>query len=174
MRAIFIYSLADGKSFQLTDGMSDAISPAFDASGKYLYFLASTDYGPRTGWLEMSSIDRPVRRSIYLAVLPANEPSPLLPETGDEPGAASPRSRPDSAVRFDPQGIGQRVISLGLPPADYSQLRAGPAGMIFYAEPMTPGTFRLQRYQLRERSAAPFLEGIRTYTLSGDRKKLLY
>src|SRR5918992_5646318 len=33
---------------------------------------------------------------------------------------------------------------------------------------------RLQRYQLRERAAAPFLEGIRLYTLSGDRKKLLY
>src|SRR5262249_7296802 len=30
MRAVFIYSLADGKSHQLTDGMSDAISPAFD------------------------------------------------------------------------------------------------------------------------------------------------
>ena len=42
--------------------MSDAVSPAFDAGGKYLYFLASTDYGPRTGWLEMSSLDRPARR----------------------------------------------------------------------------------------------------------------
>ena len=43
--------------------------PPFDAGGKYLYFLASTNYGPSTGWLEMSSIDRPVRRAIYLAVL---------------------------------------------------------------------------------------------------------
>ena len=55
MRAIFAYSIADGKSHQITDGMSDAISPAFDASGKYLYFLASTNYGPNVGWLEMSS-----------------------------------------------------------------------------------------------------------------------
>ena len=56
-----------------------------DEEGRWLYFLASTDYGPRTGWLEMSSLDRPVRRAIYLAVLSASEPSPLLPETGDEP-----------------------------------------------------------------------------------------
>ena len=69
---------ADEKSYQVTDGLADAISPAFDAGGKYLYFLASTDYGPSTGWLEMSSLDRPVRRAIYLAVLNANEPSPLL------------------------------------------------------------------------------------------------
>ena len=85
LRAIFLYSLADGKPVQVTDGLADAISPAFDAGGKYLYFLASTDYGPRTGWVEMSAVDRPVRRSIYLAVLSASEPSPFLPEAGDEP-----------------------------------------------------------------------------------------
>src|SRR5262249_19382026 len=85
LRAIFIYSLAEKKAHQVTDGLADATWPAFDAGGKYVYFLASTDYGPRTGWLEMSSLDRPSRRSIYLGVLSAGEPSPLLPETGDEP-----------------------------------------------------------------------------------------
>jgi tricorn protease len=180
LRAIFAYSLVEGKSYQLTDGMSDAVSPTFDASGKYLYFLASTDYGPRTGWLEMSSIDRPVRRSIYLAVLAANEPSPLLPETGDEPGpgaGAASRAKPDSTVKLDVAGIGQRILSLNVPPADYSGLEAGPAGIIFYVEPMPgggPGSLRLQRYQLKERAATTFLEGIRSYALSGDRKKLLY
>src|SRR5205814_8434330 len=95
LRAIFIYSLADGKSHQITDGMADSTSPAFDAGGKYLYFMASTNYGPSTGWLEMSSIDRPVRRAIYLAVLSATEPSPLLPESGDEP---PPRPTPADAA----------------------------------------------------------------------------
>jgi tricorn protease len=33
---------------------------------------------------------------------------------------------------------------------------------------------RLQRYQLKERAATPFLDGIRSFTLSADRKKLLY
>jgi tricorn protease len=100
MRAVFIYSVADGKAFQLTDGMSDAISPTFDGSGKYLYFLASTDYGPRSGWLEMSSLDRPVRRAIYITVLSSSDPSPLLPETGDEPHheEAAPRAKPEAAT----------------------------------------------------------------------------
>jgi tricorn protease len=180
LRAVFVYSLMDGKAYQLTDGMSDAVSPAFDASGKYLYFLVSTDYGPRTGWLEMSSTDRPVRRAIYLAVLPANEPSPLLPETGDEPAAApATKPTPDSTVEIDVAGIRQRILSLNVPPADYADLRAGPAGTIFYTEPMggvgpAAASRRVQRYQLKERAAAMFLEGIRFYTLSGDRKKLLY
>jgi len=185
LRAIFAYSFAEGKAYQLTDGMSDAISPAFDASGKYLYFLASTNYGPQTGWLEMSSVDRPVRRSIYLIVLSATEPSPLLPELGDEPTPApppvpgAPKPRPDSTTRIDPAGIGQRVLSLSVPPADYSNVTAGPAGTIFYAEPMPsagPGApaLRVQRYVLKDRAATPFIEGVRSYSLSGDRKKLLY
>ncbi|HEV8195110.1 MAG TPA: protease, partial [Gemmatimonadales bacterium] len=41
LRAIFLYSVATGKATQITDGLSDAVSPTFDASGKYLYFLAS-------------------------------------------------------------------------------------------------------------------------------------
>ncbi|PYS35419.1 MAG: protease, partial [Acidobacteria bacterium] len=192
LRAIFIYSLAEKKSHQLSDGMADSISPAFDAGGKYLYFLASTNYGPSTGWLEMSSIDRPVRRAIYLAVLSASEPSPLLPETGDEPPRPAPREdRAEPApqptptaprtvsVRIDFERIGQRIISVNIPAGDYTNLTAGAAGSFYYTEPIlttapAPPALRLQRYQLKERTAAPFLEGIRSYSLSNDKKKLLY
>src|SRR5262249_3458146 len=80
-RGIFVYSMAAKKASQITDGRADSINPVFDAGGKYLYFLASTNYGPNAGWLEMSSLDRPVRRAVYLAVLSANDPSPFLPET---------------------------------------------------------------------------------------------
>ena len=99
LRAIFLYSVADRKAYQVTDGLSDAVAPVFDASGKYLYFLASTNYALRTGWLEMSSVDRPITRAIYLAVLSASEPSPFLPETGDETVAPPPGGRPPASHR---------------------------------------------------------------------------
>ncbi len=186
LRAIFVYSWAEKKAYQVTDGLADAISPTFDASGKYLYFMASTNYGPSTSWLEMSSLDRPVRRAIYLVVLNANEPSPLLPETGDEPKPPSPPSpdapKPDPnakpAVRIDLNGLNQRVLAVNIPPGDYGNLASGAAGSFYYTEPLpggAPGALRLQRYQLRERAAAPFLEGgIRSYSVSADKKKLLY
>ena len=176
LRAIFVYSMEDGKTYQITDGLADSVSPAFDAGGKYLYFLSSTDYGPRTGWLEMSSLDRPVRRAIYLAVLSASEPSPLLPETGDEPRhAPAAESSKTVSVRIDFDQIGQRIISLNVPPADYGNLSAGAAGTIFYTQAAAPGApQRLQKYQLKERAAATFAEGVRFYSLSGDKKKLLY
>src|SRR5258705_4594461 len=187
LRAIFVYSWADKKAYQVTDGLADPISPTFDASGKYLYFMASTNYGPSTGWLEMSSLDRPVRRAIYLVVLSATEPSPLLPETGDEPKPATPESSPSQpkpdpntkpTVRIDLNGINQRILAVNIPAGDYSNLTAGAAGTFFYTEPfvpISPGTLRLQRYQLKERAAAAFLDGsIRSYSMSADKKKLLY
>ena len=185
LRAVFLYSLEEGKPHQITDAMSDAVSPAFDAAGKYLYFLASTDYGPRTGWLEMSSLDRPARRAIYLAVLPTNEPSPFLPESGDEPAAPAPaiaqasKPRADttaSMVRVDLAGIGQRILALPIPPGDFADLQPGAAGSFFYTEamPNAAAGSRLQRFSIKERAPSPFLEGIRSYTLSADRKKLLY
>jgi len=183
LRAVFVYSWADKKAYQVTDGLADSISPTFDAGGKYLYFMASTNYGPSTGWLEMSSLDRPVRRAIYLVVLNASEPSPLLPETGDEPKAPeTPQPKPDPnakpSVRIDLNGISQRVLAINLPAGDYNNLNAGAAGTFFYTEPFpggAPGTLRLQRYQLKDRAAAPFLEGsVRAYSVSADKKKLLY
>jgi tricorn protease len=56
--SIFIYSLDQKKSFQITDAMANCKIPAWDKSGKYIYFTASTD-GMNVGWLDMSSYDHP-------------------------------------------------------------------------------------------------------------------
>ncbi len=88
-RAIFAYNVETGTKHQLTDGLADATSPAWDASGKYLWFLASTNFGPNSGWLDMSSYDHPPTRALYLTVLKKGEPSPLLPESDEERDAAA-------------------------------------------------------------------------------------
>lgn len=84
MHAVFLYDLQSKTSFQATDGLSDARYPAFDASGKYLYFTASTDLGPASSWLDLSGVGRPVTRSVYVAVLRQDLPSPLAPESDEE------------------------------------------------------------------------------------------
>src|SRR5262249_19729882 len=81
--AAFLYSVASGKSSQLTDGMSDVREVAFDKGGKYLYFLASTDDGP-LAFGSMSAFNRGQTSSAYVIVLSKDDPSPLLPESDDE------------------------------------------------------------------------------------------
>lgn len=87
LRVITLYDTQAARTHQLTNGMADSISPVWDESGKYLYFLASTDFGLNIGWLDMTSYDRPVTRSLYVAVLSADEPSPFLPESDEEEAA---------------------------------------------------------------------------------------
>jgi tricorn protease len=204
MRAINVYSLAAGKTYQITDGLSNAISPAFDAGGKYLYFLASTNFGPVTNTLDMSSIDHPATYAIYLTLLAANEPSPFLAELDEAGGGAAAaqagragggagggggagRGGEAAPVRIDPDGIAPRTIALSVPAGDYRNLQAGPAGSFFYLAPAAAaggrgagagggagGGTRIMRYQIRDRSAQPFLESVTSYTVSADKRHVLY
>jgi tricorn protease len=84
LNAIFLYSLETHKATQVTDGMSDATSPAFDPNGKYLYFIASTDDGPSRAGIDLSSLDRGQTSAAYVVVLAKDGASPVPPESDDE------------------------------------------------------------------------------------------
>jgi tricorn protease len=170
MRAIFVYSVATDKATQVTDRMADAISPAFDANGKYLYFLASTNLAFAGGWLDMSAEEQKVKRSVYLLVLSTSDASPFLPVSADEP-ATSDTTKP-GAARVDLDGSQQRIVAVPLPPAEYTSLVAGAAGTFFYTEGAE--SQHLSLYRLAEKKPTSLIEGISSYDVSADRKKLLY
>ncbi|MES2124901.1 MAG: PDZ domain-containing protein [Gemmatimonadota bacterium] len=180
--AVFVYDVTTGTSQQLTDGLSDAVNPTWDRSGKYLIFLASTNFALNTGWLDMSSIDHPVERGVYLAVLAKHDPSPLLPESGDEPSGNVAARKPGKAdstaavnVTVDADGFMQRIISLNVPSRDYTNLRAGVAGQWFYLERVPHHADILHRYDLKERKAMDFVgAAAEEFAVSFDGKKLLY
>ncbi len=99
--AVFVYSLEQHKPFQVTDGMSDALYPAWDANGKYLYFTASTDVALATAGLDMSSQEHRVSRSVYVAVLSKDEKSPLAPESDEEKAKDEKKSDQDKDKEKD-------------------------------------------------------------------------
>jgi tricorn protease len=170
MRAIFVYSVAAAKATQVTDRMADAISPAFDANGKYLYFLASTNLAFAAGWLDMSAEEQKVKRSVYLLVLSTSDASPFLPVSADEP-LASDTTKP-SAARVDLDGSQQRIVAVPLPPAEYTSLVAGAAGTFFYSEGAE--SQHLSLYRLADKKPTSLIEGISAFDVSADKKKLLY
>ncbi|HSS22697.1 MAG TPA: PDZ domain-containing protein [Pyrinomonadaceae bacterium] len=92
--AIFISNVETGETKQVTDGLADAVWPVWDASGKYLWFLASTDFGLRSQWLDMTSYDHEENFGLYLTVLKKSDASPLLPESDEDKGVGTGRRGP--------------------------------------------------------------------------------
>jgi tricorn protease len=190
--AIFVYSVADAKRTQITDGMSNAQYPAFDKSGKYLYFTASTNSGLTTAGLDMTSDAYPVSSAVYVAVLQREATSPTSPQSDEEPVTseepetkASPKpaatKKPaEPEMRIDFEGISQRILSLPIPEANYVALSAGSAGEIYLvAQPLTwtaeePPPQSVIKFSLASRKAEPLLAGISDFALSFNGKKMLY
>ena len=192
MRSAFLYSLETGGSRRVTDGMSDSFSPVFDKSGKYLYFLASTDAGPTLD-ASMHSYDRPVTSSVYIAVLRKDLPSPLAPESDEEQEAKPespktesqgkenpPKDNQPPAVKVDFEKIGQRILGLPIPARNYSELKPGKEGVLYMvegplAEPLNgPSTLTVQRFDLKTRKTDKLLENVLAFYISANGEKMLY
>ena len=75
LRAVYLYSVDQNKTNQITDGLGDAKYIVFDKSGKYLFFTASTDVGPTISFADFSGIGHQTSRSVYAIVLRNDIPS---------------------------------------------------------------------------------------------------
>ena len=164
LHGIFVYSVESGKETQITDGTADSQYPVFDKNGKALYFTASTDIGLTAGWLDLSSFQHPVLRSVYAVVLKKGDADPVAPESDEEKVAEKSKDKDkdkDSdksagkdkgkdadkdkgkegekkeevpTVTIDFDGIGQRIVALPIRAANYVQLDAGKTGVVFLSE----------------------------------------
>ncbi len=187
--AIFLYSLEDKKPVQVTDGMSDARYPVFDKDGKYLYFTASTDSGPSLQ-PDLHAAARRVTRTVYLAVLAKDEPSPLAPESDEEKAAEKPEkkeevrkgeAKPGEAppVKVDLENLSRRILPLPLPPRLYTNLQVGKPGVIYAIEAPLPApgvepTLTVHRFELKSRRSDVAIAGVRFFEISANGEKMLY
>jgi len=199
LHAVSIYSLTDGKSTQVTDGLSDARFPAFDKDGQYLYFTASTNYGPTSSGLDMNSDLHEVTRSVYLIVLPNDVASPLAPESDEEKGseakkdeskptgegkakegdASAAAEKPPKPVRIDFDKLIQRTVPLPVPARPIQTLAAGKAGVIYLIEtgrsgPGGPGGGgTLSKFELKTRKIEKLADDVTGFDLSANGEKML-
>lgn len=225
MRAIFLYSLATHTSHQVTDGMSNADYPVFDPSGKYLYFVASTNNGPSDAGIDLSSLDRGTNSSAYVVVLSKTGASPVPPESDDEKGKEE-KSKEEKGKKGDKEedaakgdradadkdaaqgeadkkkdagkkkaeekpkptvvdlaDIGNRILSLPIPPRNYVGLSVGKTGVLFLAEgapvgrPSAPDQVpihSLWKFTTEKRKTEEVLSGLTAYNVSFDGEKLFY
>jgi tricorn protease len=195
---VYVHSTEQGKSLQVSDGLSEVRNPVFDKSGKYLFFLASTDAGPVRDWFALSNADMRATSTIYLAVLPNDVVSPLARESDEEkPGAAKKSdeadkpeekkadaapapvpeekapAKKDAPFRIDFEGLEYRILDLPIPPADLMNLQVGSAGHVYYLKTVDQRP-SLNRYDLTTRKNETILPEVNEYVVSADGKKLLY
>jgi tricorn protease len=199
LRSAFLFDTQAGKSTRITDLMGDARYPVFDKGGKYLFFTASTDVGPTTNGIDMSGFNRPVSRSVYVAVLDKETPSPLGPESDEEKAeekkadadkkkdgdAPKKEDAKPAATKIDLEGIGQRVVALPLPARNYTAITAGKAGTIFVSEKSTlpildnpggpdAGPATVTKFDLTTRKPEKVLDGVGAFDVSANGEKALF
>ncbi len=193
-RRVHVYSVDQDRSYAVTDGLSSVEEPTFDAEGKYLWFMGSTDAGPANQWFDMSNADMRLTSSLYLAVLRKDLLNPLAKESdeekpkeekkeADKPGAkpAAPAAKPAAAVAIDFEGLDNRIVTVPVEAGVYDNLQAGEGGKLFYRKvspPPTPtsggsGDSAIRVYDLATRKDEAFGPACDGFELTADRKKML-
>jgi tricorn protease len=185
---IHLFSVESGESREMDTGLGHLTSPAFDRSGKYLYFFASTDAGPVQSWFDMSNNDMEAQGTLYMAILDPELESPLAPESDEEPSGDEADSGEDEQDEGEDQGgdegptvildgIAQRIVPLGVGSGFFTGLQTGAEGQLFYLRSERLGSGggppSLRRWDLASKEETTLLPGARGFVVSADGKKLL-
>lgn len=185
MGTVRIYSVTGGKSEMITDGLSDAGSPVFDRSGRYLYFVAGTDVGLGADSQDIVSyVTANSTQNVYCAVLKRGTPSPLIPESDEEKVAAAlekPAEKPANVTEIDFEGLESRIVTLPFPKQPYATLEPGPANALFAislplqssAIDAPQGLPTLHRFATNDRKVATFGVGVTDIETTPDGSKML-
>ncbi|NJB36531.1 S41 family peptidase [Croceivirga sp. JEA036] len=151
----FLYSLAENKSYELTDGLANVTEPKFDPSGKYMYVLASTDAGPVVNWFDQSNQDKVSTNTIYLLTLQKDVVSPLKKENDVELGEnkAAEAKKPET-LKIDWDGLQNRMLALPIETGSYSNLALANEGELYYVSAdIFNGERQLFKFTFDERKA---------------------
>ncbi len=187
-RQVFVYSVDQGKSYPISDGLSDVAEIVFDEGGKYLYFLASTDAGPVVNWFDQSNADMRYSNSIYLVTLQKSTLSPFAKESDeeelkkDEPKEEKPDpkkgkkeetpEKKSTSITIDFDGLQNRIVDIPLKEGNYYQLGGGKENEIYYIASGDDGN-KLHKYDIKKRKDSEVME-VDSYSISVDKKKMLY
>ncbi|MCA1577474.1 MAG: PDZ domain-containing protein [Acidobacteria bacterium] len=180
--AVFIYDIAQKKSFQITDGVSHTERPVFDRNGKYLYFVSSPNVGTTEfSWGVLNGVfaNPLVVRRVHAMVLSKDQPSPLLPNGQPNPDAKVSEIVPQ--VKIDFEGLRSRVVNLPLPPRDYAQLAVGQPGKLVLAvrdwtgDPGGPTGQSVHSFDVAKGGQMQkIVDQINGVDITADGKKILY
>ncbi|MCB0289390.1 MAG: PD40 domain-containing protein [Calditrichaeota bacterium] len=189
MNTIRLYSLADGKNHQVTEGWYAANSPAFSNDGKYLLFASSRDFNPIYSWTEWNHAYQDMER-VYLVTLSKDTPSPFQPKSdevaikADEPKKDDGKGKKDKkdekedekkelVVKVDLEGLSGRVIGLSIQASSYGNLACIDDVVYYNRNGSKDQRPQLVMYDLKKEKETE-LGQVNGYEISADNKKMLF
>lgn len=184
VRTVFVYDTQTNQARQVTDGVTHTESPAFDRSGRLLYFVSSATAGTSEfGWGVLAGImARPlVSRRAHALVLRSDDPAPLLPNNAPNPDFKFEES--NAPVRIDFENLTRRTVDLPMGQRDFGQLLPGRPGQLFAVVnewPKSPAlganpSRAIHSYDLtKPPKVEKVIEEISGYELARGGKRLLY
>ncbi len=196
--AVFLYNLEKQSHTQVTDGMSNAVSPNFSKDGKYLFFMASTDVGLTNSGLHMSAYQRPVNYTAYALILSKKTPSLYKTESDEEkiteePAPAKkeepkkeekkssdkkdtkPAAEPvkpaetKKPIEVDLDDLSNRIIALPIPAGGLSSIEGGVDGQLLYIR-----NGELSALNLSKMESTSLVQGVYGVGVSADGKSMIY
>lgn len=181
-RDLVLYHFESDESHTVSDGMGDVASPVFSRDGKYLYFAASTNSGPRQFGLDMNTQERPYRAGLYALILQADGESPFGIQTGDESaGQNDDDSNGNGEIPdIDLDQLFHRKVAFPVSKENYSNLSVAEDGALFYQRSVQPGTTveapgsssadenRLLRFDFEKRNEEVVHTGLRSFGISAN------
>ena len=185
--AIKLHDVASHRSVLVTTPEFRDYCPAFDPTGKYLYFLSVRTFDPVYDNVQFElSFPRAARP--YLIALQADQRPPFEPEpkglAPDDPKAARDKANDKpSALRVDLPGIERRVAEFPVPEGRFAQM-AGVAGdkVVWTLMPVagahgrgghreTPG--RLEIFDFKTLKTETLVDKIDEFALANDHVTLV-
>ena len=182
--AVWVYSLEQNKSFQLTDDIYIDFAPVFSACGKYIFFLSDREFNLSFSSFEFDYIYQN-STNIHAVALTKDAP-PLfkdkndvedIPTSNAKKGSKSkkdaktaPKVKDEKspAVMIELDGIHARIVSFPLKAGNYSQLVAVEGGVLYVKDN------ELRMFKIEDKKDALIIKGITGGALSADGKKILY
>lgn len=143
MNVVYVRELATGKEIPVTERWYNSGSPTFSSDGRYLLFTSERDFNPiysSTEWNHAYG----AKGGLYMAMLAADTPSPLLP-TDEIAGEEAPKTdapKDPVTVKIDADGLPGRIIKLPLPTGYYRNFYSD-GKKVYYGAGMGTNVFDL-------------------------------
>jgi tricorn protease len=201
--ALKLWQASTGQIFPLTRPVLRDVAPAFDLSGKYLYFLSYRTFDPVYDNLHFD-LNFPRGMKPYLITLQKDLPSPFIPvpkppeekkedteEQDKQDDGQSDEKKEEKKngqpIQIDLEGIEARIIEFPTLEGLYGRIRGTAKGKVLYSRYPIEGALNqpwlpdepsakgtLMVYDFEDQKEDTLVAGLSDFRLSRDGKTLIY